>query len=840
MNFKSIHSLATAAVLLLSCGLTAHAAAFQEGVSGYTHGDATYIRDNEATTNQDADPDKELIVGLTTTATLRGLLEFDVSSISSGDQIDSASLVLTNIGGGIGGTETFKLYAYDFDIVETAATWNAPDAPGTDDVAGGTLGTLLSSASVDVTSTGDVTFANTAAFQTAVASALAGDGFLRLILARDGEVVDGNHHFARFAADSYGILGDRPELLISDTSDPDPDPAGPNVLMIIIDDLNTWIEPLGEYPDVKTPGMNRLAQAGTTFSQAFCQAPACGPSRASFISGLRPSTTGLYGQGSRLGGHPTYAPGQHKTLFESFKDGGYTTAITGKIFHNGGDRGILPTGTLDYVGNTGNFGPYPSSKISDPELSGNSQVVDWGVYPASDDLLPDYQSTTWALNRMSAFKDQTTPFLMAVGLVRPHVPQFAPQAWWDMYPVGEFELPYTELSDLDDTPRFARYLHWDINGPRTAALLQYNELENFTRSYLACISFVDSQVGRLLDGLEANGLDEDTIVVLMSDHGYHVGEKGMTAKLSLWDRATRMPVLIAGPGVGVGQKSAQAIELLDIYPTLLDLCGLPEYAPLEGQSLRPILEDAENAPERLPAITTMSINNHAVSDGRYRYIRYADGSEELYDRAIDPNEATNRIDHPNFRETAARLAGYLPTVNASNQGGAQRFVNIGADGVVTWQGVPIQDPLFDPAGPVTRETLEAPVADEPIVDSDSDGIPDYWEIEVTGSLTVLNAGGHDQDGDGTSDVDEFKLGFDATDATSKPSLAIEIKDQNTLRISHSTAPGRDYKILSSVNLTHWDAAGEPVLGTGFEKVSDFNYDSTTTPKVFYTISDAIE
>ena len=463
--------------------------------------------------------------------------------------------------------------------------------------------------------------------------------------------------------------------------------AQPNVLMIVLDDQNTWIEPMGEYPDVITPQMNRLADSGVTFLNAHCQAPVCSPSRISFLTGLRPSTTGLYGLNTRRGTHPVYGNGMHKTLHESFHDAGYTTASAGKVFHSSSDLAAI-----DVVGPGGSHGPFPPAKFTDPGLTGSNTFIDWGAYPADDSLMPDYEVVTWATNQMNSFAGGTSPFLMTIGLHRPHVPLFVPQHWFDLYPPGSFALPYYEPNDLDDTPRFARYTHWMLPEPRTEALLAYHEWENHTRAYLACVSFVDAQIGRLLDALEATGRAGNTIVVLLSDHGYHLGEKGLTAKTTLWDESTRVPLLMTGPGIAPGESSAQAVELLDLYPTLLDLCGLPPYAPLEGRSLRPQLEDPASAPPRPPAITTHGIDNHSVVNARFRYIRYADGTEEFYDRFIDPDEQINRIHHPNYREAAVALASWLPANRAARVGPATRLVEIGADDVVRWEGNPIYDP----------------------------------------------------------------------------------------------------------------------------------------------------
>ena len=481
----------------------------------------------------------------------------------------------------------------------------------------------------------------------------------------------------------------------------------PNVLFVVFDDLNTWIEPIGGYPDVRTPQLNRLAAAGVTFKRAHCQAPVCAPSRVSFLSGLRPSTTGEYSLDSKLHDSPAHGAGKHKPIHRFFKDAGYTTASAGKVFHAAKPEFNTIRSSLDHLYAAGNsdYGPLPPNKLTPPEISGAHRLVDWGAYPEKDSDTSDYKAVSWARDRIRDFAaTPETPFFMSVGIFRPHVPLFAPQAWFDLYPLTpkrSFARPFYAADDLKDTPRFARYLHWQLPEPRTETLIEHGQWDAHTQAYLACVSFADAMFGRLLDGLEDPDGDGDardsiarnTIIVILSDHGYHLGEKGLTAKTTLWDRATHVPLIIAGPGLASGQSCPQPVELLDIYPTLLDLCGIGPYAPLEGITLRPLLENPQGAPARRPAITTHGPNNHSIVDARHRYTRYADGSEELYDHVLDSNEQTNRINDPEYRAVALSLARFLPAVNTPYQTGeTTRIATVEAGGVVHWEGKPIHDP----------------------------------------------------------------------------------------------------------------------------------------------------
>ena len=274
---------------------------------------------------------------------------------------------------------------------------------------------------------------------------------------------------------------------------------------------------------------------------------------------------------------------------------------------------------------------------------------------------------------------------MAVGFALPHVPLYATQKWFDLYPQDDVILPRMLLDDRWDTPRFSWYLHWKLPEPRQKFLLQEGEQIKIVQAYLASVSFVDSQVGRVLKALERNGLDDDTLVVLWSDHGYHLGEKQITGKNTLWDRSTRVPLIFAGPGVRAGQRSGRPVELLDIYPTLSELCNLTIPGHLEGLSLAPQLKDA-NAPRTRPAITTHNHHNHAVRTERWRYIRYADGTEELYDMVNDPHEFTNLEATPQNSSVKQALRKQLPKINRKPAPGSAKRILTYENGIANWEG----------------------------------------------------------------------------------------------------------------------------------------------------------
>ncbi len=459
----------------------------------------------------------------------------------------------------------------------------------------------------------------------------------------------------------------------------------PNVLFIAVDDLNDWVGPLQGHPQVKTPHIDRLARDGTVLLNAHCQAPLCNPSRTSLLIGLRPSTSGVYALDPWF--RTSSALRNWATLPQYFHRHGYRTLTTGKIYHDAyPPREVRDDGTeFDVWGYHGSMGPLPPKKLVNTPVE--HRLVDWGVYPERDELQEDWKVADWAIERLETMPPDR-PFFLCVGLRRPHVPCFASRRWFDLYPEETLAMPPVKPDDLGDTPAFARWQHWILPEPTLAWLQQENQWRSLVRSYLASISFMDRQVGRVLDALRASGHAEDTVIVLWGDNGWHLGEKGFTGKTSLWERSTRVPLIFAGRGVNAGGRCTRPAELLDIYPTLIELCGLPPKTDLEGHSLAPQLKNA-NSPRNEPAITTHGPGNHAVRTEHWRYIRYADGSEELYDHQSDPNEWSNLAGDPHHLPTRRALQTWLPTRNEPPiPGSVTRLIEL-RDGVPYWEGKPV-------------------------------------------------------------------------------------------------------------------------------------------------------
>lgn len=428
----------------------------------------------------------------------------------------------------------------------------------------------------------------------------------------------------------------------------------PNVLMICVDDLNDWIGCMNGHPNAITPNMDKLASQGVLFTNAHCQAPICGPSRASIMTGLRPSTTGIYGQITdediRKVGDVT-----KDIIFlpEYFKNYGYYTMGKGKIFHD-----FAPEGVFDEAaGREKGFGPKPEKRFK-WDKKGTS--TDWGAFPETDAEMPDYRTAKWAVEKLNA--DYKKPFFLVAGFVRPHVPWYVPQKWFDMHPINAVETPPYKIDDFDDLPAISKAVHEMPMMPTRDWAIKTGQWKDIVQSYLACVTFVDHYIGEVLNALENSKYKDNTVVILWSDHGYQLGEKGTFAKHALWQTATNAPLIISVPGMSKNETCYSPVEMLDIYPTLIDLCGLPSYKKNEGKSLKSLIAKT-TAEGKDFAITTYGRNNHAVVSDGYRYIHYEDGSEELYNRNIDSNEFENIAEIPAYFDVKSGLAKYLPSKN---------------------------------------------------------------------------------------------------------------------------------------------------------------------------------
>jgi arylsulfatase A-like enzyme len=460
--------------------------------------------------------------------------------------------------------------------------------------------------------------------------------------------------------------------------------ARPNVLFIAVDDLNDWVNCLGGRKNVHTPNIDRLAKRGVLFTNAHCSAPSCNPSRVSIMTGVSPSTSGVYHNGQNWRSSPALA--EAVTIPDHFRANGYTAYGGGKIFHSlswiidrYGKQQNEATLWDDYFPeatkplppslwpDAANAKTAPNGYVNWSRLAKGNGVgkplahyFDWGAINKPDNGMADYKVVDWAATELA--KSHRKPFFHAVGIYRPHIPWFVPQKYFDLYPPDKVFLPPIKAGDLDDVA--SSHKKWLRRGWHQW-VVDNDEWKAAVRGYLASISFADAQVGRLLAALDASPHAANAIIVLWSDHGMHIGEKEHWEKFTLWEESTRVPLIIVAPGVGkAGTRCSQPVSLLDVFPTLNELCGVPQHSQLEGQSLVPLLRQP-GAHRARPAVTTWGQNNHAIRDQRYRYIRMGNGEFELYDHQTDPDEFTNIATRPEAAAVIDRLKVFLPTVNAS-------------------------------------------------------------------------------------------------------------------------------------------------------------------------------
>jgi arylsulfatase A-like enzyme len=441
-------------------------------------------------------------------------------------------------------------------------------------------------------------------------------------------------------------------------------------LFVSIDDLNDWVGPLDGHPQTQTPNMDRLAAQGMVFANAHAPAMICNPSRAAIMTGISPASSGVYG--NQTDWRRTARLRDVPTIPRYFQDNGYRTFGAGKLFHS---STYNPWAYFGYNDTTAWNAYFPSLERQLPDeirphvrpVNGTPHTVnfDWSPVAATDMAMGDGQVVTWSIKQI--LLDDNAPRFNAVGIYRPHLPWYLPRKYFDMHPLDEIELPDVLDNDLEDIPE-APLAGIDSLMPSSMVLHDWViEDETLVRwkegvqAYLASISYADAMLGHLLDALDQSGRAENTIIVLWSDHGFHLGEKGRWRKTTLWRESTRVPLIVVAPGVTQpGTKTDSVVSLLDLYRTLVELAGLDMPAHPEGVSLVPLLEDPDVAWDHA-AISTNAFGGHAVSTDQYRYIRYSDGSEELYDIASDPHEWRNLAGDPAFANVKTDVAEWLPT-----------------------------------------------------------------------------------------------------------------------------------------------------------------------------------
>jgi arylsulfatase A-like enzyme len=446
----------------------------------------------------------------------------------------------------------------------------------------------------------------------------------------------------------------------------------PNVLFVAIDDLNDWVGCFGGNPQVKTPNLDRFFASGAVVMyDAHAPATVCCPSRSALLTGAHCYRTGVYGNKNNLKNAPKAK--DLVTLPEYFSQHGYHSLSMGKIFHHhaipGKNMGDAGQWAFDEWHQTlGGMGPVSDKRpvnglpnLPNEKMSYHYTAFDWGPTVENDETkMLDYKTARWASEQLNT-RDFDKPFFMAVGISKPHLTWYVPQKYFDMYPLDEVVLPKTLAGDLDDiVDASGRPIH----RPHASWLRaeKYGRHKEAVQAYLATITFVDDCIGVLVDGLAKSKYADNTIVMIWGDHGWHLGEKQKYGKTQLWQESCRVPLMVKVPGVTLANRRCMGVvNLIDMYPTLVELCGLPANPKNDGRSFAQLLHNHDMQWNR-PTLTTANRGNHRIYDGRYSFSIYR-GAEELYDNQQDPMQWTNLAHNAEYADVTARLKTYLPRTN---------------------------------------------------------------------------------------------------------------------------------------------------------------------------------
>jgi arylsulfatase A-like enzyme len=443
-----------------------------------------------------------------------------------------------------------------------------------------------------------------------------------------------------------------------------PAPASrPNVVLIVLDDMNGFAS-RREFAAIKMPALDRFAARAVNFTNAVCGVTVCNPSRAAFLSGLDASTTGAYLNGADVWNKPGAVTERALSLPEFFKARGYATWGGGKTFHSPLTKERELAAFDNAPTYQGGFGPFADER----HTAGGSKFKGIQPWTGPDTDFPDVINADAAVRFIG--QPHEKPFFVFYGLWRPHTPFTAPKRFFDQYQLKDMVIPEGwRPDDLDDVPAEGRALtDGNDDFSRPDGTVDFDKWKRYLLAYCANSSFADWNLGRVIEAVEKSPGADNTIIIVCSDNGYHAGTKERWEKGTLWEMSDYVPLLVRLPG-GAAGSSPRTVSLVDLYPTLQELCGLPppDHA-LDGRSFAALLRDPA-APWDRPSLTIYGKGNASVRDERYRYIRYRDGAEELYDHATDPHEFTNLAARPEARAIIERLTPRLPRTWAPSWGG---------------------------------------------------------------------------------------------------------------------------------------------------------------------------
>lgn len=440
-------------------------------------------------------------------------------------------------------------------------------------------------------------------------------------------------------------------------------PPPPNVLFIAIDDLNDWASPLAGHSQILSPNLDAFGTTAVNFKRNYCTSPGCNPSRSTLLTGYHTYRSGMYSNYQDWRKVPKLKDAQ--TLPKFFKDQGYYTAGAGKIFHYGQVDTLAWHNYFPGIKN-----PMPRDSFPATPHAGRTpfrymyNMFDWAPLEIDDEDSPDFQSVAYISEQLK--EDREQPFFLACGIYRPHLPWYVPQKYFDLFPLDSIQLPLIQEGDTTDLGTRAKELI-SRGGNYHQYIVENDQWKAAIQGYLASIAYADAMFGQLMQALEESGKADNTIVVVWSDHGWQLGEKMHWRKFALWENVIRTLLMIRVPegtsGLPQGAKPGESTEnltsLLDLYPTLVNLCGLPERTDLDGEDLRAILTNPAQTIER-PVITTYDYGDYSVRYGDWHYIKYVDESEELYQLENDPHEWDNLSQNPAYDSIKASLQKMLP------------------------------------------------------------------------------------------------------------------------------------------------------------------------------------